>query len=104
MRGTLYNFLTFFTGNNWEDQVTDFNMIEMQVYPTHGSGTKIMYGDMKEDFKHLKFHPDTDWHEYEIEWTPDYIQFSIDNEMVRREEGNEFVKKQRKAQNVIMSF
>ena len=84
--------------------MTDFNMIEMQVYPTHGSGTKIMYGDMKEDFKHLKFHPDTDWHEYEIEWTPDYIQFKIDNEMVRREEGNEFVKNQRKAQNVIMSF
>ena len=48
-------------------------MIEMQVYPTHGTGTKIMYGPMKEDFKHLSIDPDTDWHEYEIEWTPDYI-------------------------------
>jgi len=33
------------------------------------------------------FDPGTDWHVYQIEWTPEYIAWDLDGVEVRRVEG-----------------
>ena len=104
LKGTFYNFITMWTGNNYDNfDDSDWNLIEMSVFPTHGSGTNIMYGDHESRFKYHNWHPDSDYHDYEIEWTPDYITYSIDDKVIRKETGAE-MRRQNKKQNISMSF
>ena len=105
LKGTFYNFITMWTGDNFANfDDSDWNLMEISVFPTHGTGTNIMYGDHESRFKYHNWHPDNAWHDYEIEWTPDYILYTVDNKVVRKEHGSAFQRAQRKRQNISMSF
>lgn len=49
---------------------------------------------------------DDDWHTYEMEWTPDYISYSIDGNEVRHlnTKDHDAVKFMQKAQHLRMNF
>ena len=50
------------------------------------------------------FQPATDWHEYVVEWTPEYVRWTIDDNECRKKTGGEDVDFLNKEQHLMMNF
>lgn len=87
-KGTVSSFFTYWDGPGF--YVGGWNEIDIEIVPTVADNplsTNVIYGDghnklEDHDYAH-SFNPYDDWHVYEFEWTPKYINFSIDGNVVR---------------------
>ena len=50
------------------------------------------------------FKPGTDWHDYVITWAPTYVEWQVNGEVVRRQEGTPDVAFLTDAQHLFMNF
>ena len=50
------------------------------------------------------FDPADNWHIYEIQWTPQYISWKLDNKEVRKVQGGAAVRDVSKAKSLFMDF
>lgn len=91
--GTVASFFTYWTGPNWS--VGQWNEIDVEIVPSVQSqgkspfSTNLIYGDghngKREEQQYVSFNHDWNaFHTYEIEWTPDYISWSVDGKQVRK--------------------
>lgn len=91
--GTVASFFTYWTGPNWS--VGQWNEIDVEIVPSvQRSGksplsTNIIYGDghngKKSEQQYNNYSHDWNaYHTYAIEWTPDYISWTVDGVVVRK--------------------
>ena len=89
--GTVQSFFTY-TAQDWPH---GWNEIDVEIVPSvHDNpfSMNIIWRDGNQDHNYATgFHPDTDWHTYTIEWTPDYVSWSVDGKLTRKTEGAEDV-------------
>ena len=86
--GTCTSFFTYWNGPGWTPQ--GWNELDFEIVPSvveHPVSTNIIYGDSvqrRESHTYVDgLDPAADWHTYSIEWTPEYIRWSIDGREVR---------------------
>ena len=110
-KGTVSSFFTYWDGPGFYPG--GWNEIDFEVVPSvedHPLSTNIIYGDghnKLEDHDYTRqFDPRDDWHVYAMEWTPDYVSFSIDGNVVRTltESSSPSIKYLRKDQSLRMNF
>jgi len=109
-KGTVSSFFTYWNGPNFTP--TGWNEIDVEIVPSvpgNPFSMNIIYGDghsKRESHDYAQnFDPKSDWHIYEITWTPDYVQWRIDDKEIRRVQGEDpAVKFLRKEQSVMMNF
>ena len=109
-KGTVSSFFTYWNGPNFYPG--GWNELDVEIVPSvteNPFSMNIIYGDGKE--KHEShgymrgFDPKSDWHIYEMAWTPEYISWSLDNTEVRRVPAKDAaVKLMNKGQSVMMNF
>lgn len=89
--GTVQSFFTY-TAQDWPH---GWNEIDVEIVPSvHDNpfSMNIIWRDGNQDHNYATgFNPDTDWHTYTIEWTPDYVSWSVDGKLTRKTEGAEDV-------------
>ena len=104
--GTVGSFFTYWNGPNWTQE--GWNEIDVELVPSiyaDPMSMNIIWEWQQQDQSYCAgFQPSTDWNEYVVEWTPDYVQWYINGNMVRRQEGTADVKFLTKAQNLMMNF
>ena len=87
--GTVASFFTYWTGPNWS--VGQWNEIDVEIVPSvqrqnkSPFSTNLIYGDghsskREEQAYEPMSHDWNAFHTYEIEWTPDYISWSVDGQ------------------------
>ena len=110
-KGTVSSFFTYWDGPNFYPG--GWNELDIEVIPsvdTNPMGTRVIFGDghnKLEDHDYARhFMPHDDWHTYEMEWTPEYISFSVDGHEVRHLPATsvEAVNFLNKAQSIRMNF
>ena len=110
-KGTVASFYTYWDGPGFYPG--GWNEIDMNIVPSLTSNPLSMnaiYGDghykMEDHAYAERVGIDDDWHTYEMEWTPDYISYSIDGNEVRHlnAKDHDAVKFMRKAQHLRMNF
>ena len=86
--GTCVSFFTYWNGPKWVPE--KWNELDFEIVPSvveHPVSTNIIYGDgtwRRESHTYVDgLDPASDWHVYMIEWTPDYIRWSVDGREVR---------------------
>jgi len=86
--GTVSSMFTF-----WEGSVknrAEWNEIDVEIVPSlkNPFSMNIIHKNAAHDVAKLEdFDPGTDWHVYQIEWTPEYIAWDLDGVEVRRVAG-----------------
>jgi len=109
-KGTVSSFFTYWNGPNFYPG--GWNELDVEIVPSveeNPFSMNIIYGDGYSKHEshqyNPRFDPKDDWHIYEMEWTPDYIAWSIDNREVRRVTGSDpALKYMNKGQSVMMNF
>ena len=88
-KGTVMSFFTYWDGPGFFPG--GWNELDIEIAPSvqkNPLSLNVLYGDGKEtkleehDYAH-GFNPLDEWHTYEMEWTPQYISFSIDGVEMR---------------------
>ena len=86
-KGTVSSFFTYKDG---ADLLENWNELDIEIVPSVGAkplSTNIIYGHEHEKIESHeyanKFDPKDEWHTYAIEWTPDYVSWSVDGKEVR---------------------
>ena len=108
--GTCTSFFTYWNGPKWTPQ--KWNEIDFEIVPSvaeHPVSTNIIYGDgtfRRESHTYVDgINPAEEWHTYAIEWTPEYIRWSIDGREVRaNSKFDPAVKAINKPQALMMNF
>ena len=104
--GTCTSFFTFWDGP--DRTVEGWNEIDVEIVPSvsaHPFSTNIISENHTMDQAYVKdFKQISEWHEYGIEWTPDYIAWLLDGEEQRRVEHTPDVDFLNKEQVLIMNF
>ena len=109
--GTVASFYTYWDGPGFYPG--GWNEIDMNVVPSVKDtpmSTNVIYGDGHNKIENHKYADravaDNDWHTYAMEWTPEYISFSVDGRRVRRIEKDDYesVHFMHKAQSLRMNF
>lgn len=110
-KGTVASFFTYWDGPGFYPG--GWNELDVEIVPSvedNPLSTNVIFGDGKNkledhDYAH-SFNPHDDWHTYELEWTPEYLSFSIDGDEIRHlpAESTEAVKFLNKAQSLRMNF
>ena len=93
-KGTVSSFFTYWDGPGFFPG--GWNELDVEIVPSvkeQPFSTNVIYGDgmLKQevhDYAH-GFDPKDEWHVYEMEWTPDYISFTVDGFEVRHIDSNE---------------
>lgn len=87
-KGTVSSFFTYWDGPDFTP--TEWNELDIEIVPSvehNPFSMNVIYGDghdKKETHKYAhEFNPHDDWHTYAMEWTPDYISWSVDGHEVR---------------------
>ena len=109
-KGTVSSFFTYWNGPNF--YTGGWNELDMEIVPSVAENPlsqNIIYGDghsKRESHDYNKgFDPKDEWHIYEMQWTPNYISWSVDHKEIRRVEGNDpAVKYMNKSQSLMMNF
>ena len=104
--GTCASFFTFWGGPG--DLHEGWNEIDIELVPSiSGSpySTNIIWQNQQQsqDYCWGKF-PGTDWHEYAIEWTPEYVAWKYDGMECRRKTGGADVAFLNKEHQLMMNF
>ena len=108
--GTCTSFFTYFNGPKWSPE--KWNELDFEIVPSvrdHPVSTNIIFGDgmfRRESHTYVDgLNPADDWHVYMIEWTPEYIRWSIDGREVRaNSKFDPAVKLIKKRQALMMNF
>ena len=109
-KGTVSSFFTYWDGPGFYQG--GWNELDVEIVPSVESNPfsmNIIYGDghnklESHDYAH-DFQPSTDWHTYEMSWTPDYISWAIDGMEIRHVPTTDAaVEFMQKAQSLRMNF
>ena len=104
--GTVTSFFTFWNGPDWS--VEGWNEIDVELVPSiydNPMSMNIIWEWQQQDQSYCgAFQPGTDWNDYVIEWMPEYIQWYINGNMVRRQENTPDVEFLTKDQVLMMNF
>ena len=104
-KGTVGSFFLFWDGPGWS--ANEWNEIDVEIVPTQPSAfsTNTFQHYQQQDQKYIDgFNPGTDWHEYEVEWTPEHIIWRLDGNEVRSLYGTPDVNFMNKHQILMMNF
>ena len=109
-KGTVSSFFTYWNGPDFYPG--GWNELDIEIVPSVSKNPfsmNVIFGDghskrETHDYK-AGFDPKTDWHIYEMAWTPDFIAWSIDYKEVRRiDKSDPSIKLTDKPQSVMMNF
>ena len=104
--GTVASFFTYWNGPNWTQE--GWNEIDVEIVPSISGNpfsTNIIWQWQQQDQTYCSnFWPGSDFHEYVIEWAPEYVQWTIDGNVCRRTEGTTDVHFLNKDQHLMMNF
>lgn len=109
-KGTVSSFFTYWDGPNFKP--SEWNELDIEIVPSvehNPMSMNVIYGDGSDkneshQYAH-SFNPRDDWHTYTMEWTPDYISWSIDDVEVRHLKGDDpAVERMGKEQSLRMNF
>lgn len=108
-KGTVGSFFTFWEGDSstpWNIQ--HWEEIDVEIVPSVTDApfsTNIIYAWQQMDTEKIyNFDPADNWHTYQIDWTPNYIAWSLDGVEVRREAGTASQQDINKATALFMNF
>lgn len=110
-KGTVSSFFTYWDGPDFTP--SQWNELDIEIVPSVAQNPfsmNVIYGDghdKSESHKYAHgFNPHEDWHTYAMEWTPDYISWSIDGHEVRHISNGEdpSVEHVTKEQSLRMNF
>lgn len=98
---------TFFTYND-VDPLTRWNEIDIEILGRYTNDVQFnvitpQHGSNHVRHQYVNFDPSLDFHTYTIEWTPDYIAWSIDSVEVYRQTG-EHIATMIKPQKIMMNI
>ena len=86
--GTVASFFTYWDGP--EFRPSEWNELDIEIVPSvqnNPFSMNVIYGDgvdKHESHKYAReFNPHDEWHTYTMEWTPDYISWSVDGQEMR---------------------
>ena len=109
-KGTVSSFFTYWDGPNFTPE--GWNELDLEIVPSvedNPFSMNIIYGDGKDkveshEYAH-EFNPHSDWHTYEMEWTPFYISWHVDGlEMRHVKLSDPGVDRLHKPQSLRMNF
>ena len=114
--GTVASFFTYWTGPDWS--VGQWNEIDVEIVPSVQQSlgaspfsTNLIYGSGSnynlQEQSYQGYNSDfSQFHTYEIEWTPDYISWKVDGVQVRKSNSTESagVRFMDKNQVIMMNF
>lgn len=109
-KGTVSSFFTYWDGPNFTP--SEWNELDIEIVPSveeNPLSMNMIYGDGKDKVESHSyahdFHPHDEWHVYEMEWTPDYVSYTIDGVEVRHTTVDDpAVTNMHKAQSLRMNF
>ena len=109
-KGTVASFYTYWDGPGFYPG--GWNEIDINVVPAHEGNpisTNAIYGDgirKVENHDYADQNVKTGWHTYELEWTPEYIAYSVDGNQIRKidNDENSATNFMHKAQQLRMNF
>lgn len=109
-KGTVASFYTYWDGPGFYPG--GWNEIDINVVPSEPNPVSMntIYGDGHNKIEDHSYAEDVtlndDWHTYEMEWTPDYISFSMDGRKIRHmlADDHEAINFIHKAQSLKMNF
>ena len=106
--GTIASLFLFWDCQNIEERQKGWNEIDVEIVPSitkHPYSTNIIWENKTMDQEYVDpFIPGTDWHIYEIHWTPDYVSWAVDNKIVRKVENTPAVRFLTKEQHLVMDY
>ena len=109
-KGTVSSFFTYFDGPGFSP--ADWNELDIEIVPSvehNPLSMNMIYGDGESDkvesheYAH-GFNPHDEWHTYTMEWTPDYVSWSVDGHEVRHANGTHAVSHMHQPQSLRMNF
>ena len=87
-------FFTQWTGPNW--YYGGWRSIEHEIVPSMENAplsVDLSWSDgsnrLQKHDQAQNFFPGTDWHTYEIEWTPEHVSLSVDGQLYQKSEKGE---------------
>jgi len=108
-QGTNTAFFLYWTGPGWS--WAEWNEIDVEIVPSVAENpfsTNLIYGDGNAQLQTQEYNysnTEDEFHEYTVEWTPDYISWHFDGKLVRSiDSSDEGVRLMTKAQNIMMNF
>jgi len=111
-KGTCTSFFTFWKGDSTEDwSYYGWSELDVELVPSDNDGTfstNIIWSNMSQNHDTLDLSiadPQDDWHTYEMQWTPDYVKWLYDGEIVRSVENDASVEwLHDREQHLMMNF
>ncbi len=108
--GTVSSFFTYWDGPDFK--ASEWNELDIEIVPSvehNPMSMNVIFGDghdKKESHQYAhSFNPKDDWHTYSMEWTPDYISWSVDGKEIRHLKSDEpSVQHMAKEQSLRMNF
>ena len=86
--GTVSSFFTYWDGPDFTP--SEWNELDIEIVPSvehNPFSMNVIYGDGVDKHESHKyahdFNPHDEWHTYSMEWTPDYISWSVDGHEMR---------------------
>ena len=108
-KGTVSSFFTYWDGPGF--YTGGWNELDIEIVPSvenNPLSSNIIYGDGHQKVESheyaQKIDPRDEWHTYEMEWTPDYISWSIDGHEVRHVDDQSVIGHIGKDQSLRMNF
>ena len=105
-QGTATSFFTYWTGPDFSLQ--GWNEIVMEITPSiseNPMNLNIFWEWKQPSHSYVEdFQPGTDWNDYAIEWTPTYVQWWVNDHVVRHQENSPEVAYLNKPQHLMMNF
>ena len=109
-KGTVSSFFTYWDGPDFTP--SEWNELDIEIVPSvehNPMSMNVIFGDghdKKEAHQYAHgFDPKDEWHTYTMEWTPDYISWSVDGHELRHIKGDDpSVQHMAKEQSLRMNF
>ena len=108
-KGTVSSFFTYMDGAKGPG---GWNELDIEIVPSVGAkpaSTNMIYGHghvkLESHEYATDFDPKDEWHTYTIEWTPEYVSWSVDDKEMRRADSTDpAVAHMREPQSLRMNF
>ena len=109
-KGTVSSFFTYWDGPDFKP--SEWNELDIEIVPSverSPFSMNAIYGDghdKRESHQYARgFNPHDEWHTYAIEWTPEYLAWSVDGREVRHVSTDDpSVRHMGKEQSLRMNF
>ncbi len=101
--GILASFFTYYDGGSGTSTWNELDIEVMGRYENDVQFNSITPGQVNHvRHQNLNFNPSVDFHDYAIEWTPSYVAWFVDGEMVHKQTGAH-IATINKAQKIMMN-